>query len=48
MLCGKRYGSHRDPLAKGIAWNIANDPNCYASVVEELNVRIYLSTLEKR
>tara|TARA_B100000530_G_scaffold282453_1_gene196243 strand:- start:3681 stop:7508 length:3828 start_codon:yes stop_codon:yes gene_type:complete len=34
MLCGKHYGSHRDPLAKGIAWNIANDPNCYASVVE--------------
>ena len=34
MLCGKPIGSHRDPLAKGIAWSIANDPNCYASVVE--------------
>ena len=34
MLCGRAIGSHRDPLAKGIAWSIANDPNCYASVVE--------------
>ena len=46
MLCGKHYGSHRDPLAKGIAWSIANDQTVMR-VLSKLNVRIYY-TLEKR
>lgn len=34
MISGKSIGTVRDPLAKGVARNIAFDPNCYACVVE--------------